>query len=272
MASIRFRLQLYLGLLIAVVVISTICFMTVEGLSFVDALYFTLVTIATVGYGDIHPATDAGKLLSILLIITGVGVFLGVVANATELMLQRRETLSRMKKLNMVIGVFFSQVGTQLLSIFSTLDPDIETIRTELLINGNWSEKNFKRIIKKLDQHSYQVKVSPSDLEKLKHLLERESAFMLRLLENPNLLEHESFTDLLWAVFHLTEELMNRKEIPSLPKNDMAHIAGDIQRAYKCIVHEWLYYMMHLKNYYPYLFSLSIRTNPFNPNASPIVT
>jgi voltage-gated potassium channel len=271
MESRRFRLQLYLVLMIVVVALGTIGFMTVEGLSFVDALYFNLVTIATVGYGDIHPVSQLGKILSILLIIAGVGTFLGVVANATEMMLQRRENRSRMKKLNMIIGVFFSQVGTRLLSIFATLDPEIEKIRNELIIQGKWSEKDLRQIIKRLDVHSYKVDIEFSDLERLKDLLAQESPFMLRLLENPNLMEHESFTDLLWAVFHLAEELMSREDIKSLPKTDMAHISGDIQRAYQRIVRQWLDHMKHLRDYYPYLFSLSVRTNPFNLNASPIV-
>jgi hypothetical protein len=109
------------------------------------------------------------------------------------------------------------------------------------------------------------------DLEKLKSFLIGKRNFLLGLLENPNLLEHESFTDLLWAVFHLTEELENRVDVKRLPDNDFAHLSSDIKRAYILLVVQWLSYMKHLKNDYPYLFSLAIRTNPFDPKASPIV-
>ena len=95
--------------------------------------------------------------------------------------------------------------------------------------------------------------------------------FLLRLLENPNLLEHDSFTDLLWAVFHLTEELSHRVDVKQLPEADYEHLSGDIERAYRLIISEWLDYMKHLKSNYPYLFSLSIRTNPFDQDASPEV-
>jgi hypothetical protein len=90
-------------------------------------------------------------------------------------------------------------------------------------------------------------------------------------LENPNLLEHESFTDLLWSVFHLTEELIYRANIRQLPETDYEHLASDIKRAYTLLVFEWLSYLKHLKDDYPYLFSLMVRTNPFDPDASPIV-
>ena len=96
--------------------------------------------------------------------------------------------------------------------------------------------------------------------------------FMLSLLENPNLLEHESFTDLLLAIFHLSEELVARDTLDGLPQSDYEHLAGDIKRAYTLLIREWLAYMMHLKDNYPYLFSLVIRANPLDADASPVVT
>jgi hypothetical protein len=109
------------------------------------------------------------------------------------------------------------------------------------------------------------------DLEQLKDFLLRKREFLLALLENPNLLEHESFTELLWAVFHLTEELALRADVKQLPDSDYSHLSGDIKRAYALLMAEWLAYMKHLRDNYPYLFSLSARMNPFDPNASPIV-
>jgi hypothetical protein len=43
-----------------------------------------------------------------------------------------------------------------------------------------------------------------------------------------------------------------------------------MKRAYLLLISEWLAYLKHLKENYPYLFSLSVRTNPFDPNASPV--
>jgi len=78
-------------------------------------------------------------------------------------------------------------------------------------------------------------------------------------------LEHESFTDQLWAVFHLTEELAYRSRLDDLPESDCAHINGDIKRVYLSLIIEWLAYLKHLKSDYPYLFSLALRLNPFDP-------
>ena len=93
----------------------------------------------------------------------------------------------------------------------------------------------------------------------------------MSLLANPNLLEHDTFTDLLWAVFHLVEELAARQEFTNLPKSDFDHLSGDIKRAYSQLLIEWLAYMKHLKDDYPYLFSLAVRMNPMDVNADPVV-
>jgi hypothetical protein len=95
---------------------------------------------------------------------------------------------------------------------------------------------------------------------------------MVRLLENPLLLDHESFTRLLRAVFHFTEELEAREDLKKLPESDLDHLAGDAHRAYHLLVLEWLCYMKYLKDTHPYLFSLAMRTNPFDRASTPVVT
>jgi hypothetical protein len=95
---------------------------------------------------------------------------------------------------------------------------------------------------------------------------------MISLLANQALLEHETFTDLLWALTHLGEELAARTGLDALPEPDERHLAGDITRAYALLGAEWLSYLEHLQRAYPFLFSLAVRTNPLDPDASPVVT
>jgi len=182
-----------------------------------------------------------------------------------------REKRSRLEKLNMVIGAFFSEVGTKLLTYFSDCDPNLENIRKDLLVTNNWSRKEFVKVKGRLKHYDYGVEIQKVDLVYLRSFVLERREFLLRLLENPNLLEHESFTELLLAVFHLVEELAVREDVSNLPDSDRHHIAGDIKRAYVLLVQQWLEYMGHLKSHYPYLFSLAIRINPFDENASPIV-
>ncbi|MCU0474590.1 MAG: NAD-binding protein [Anaerolineae bacterium] len=50
-------------------------FMLIEGLSLSDSIWITVVTLATVGYGDIVPRTDLGRFFTIVLLLTGLGAF-----------------------------------------------------------------------------------------------------------------------------------------------------------------------------------------------------
>jgi hypothetical protein len=89
----------------------------------------------------------------------------------------------------------------------------------------------------------------------------------------PSLLEHERFTNMLWAVFHLAEELTFRADrIGRLPKPDYEHLGHDLKRAYSQIGGEWIAYTEHLKESYPFLFSLASRINPFSSNPTAIIS
>ncbi len=271
MDDLKFRLRVFLVVLLVVLVLGILGLMIIEDLSLADALYFTIVTVATVGYGDIHPATTAGKILALVLIITGVGTFLGVVANATEIMLNRREKKARIEKLNMVASLFFSEIGNRLLTYFVELDPQAASLRKELVITNDWSAADFLKVSQLLKNHKYNINIEKIPQEELRTFFAGKVDLLLRLLENPALLERESFTETLRAVFHFRDELLLRQDISQLPESDRKHLAGDMKRAYKLLAHQWMDYMKHLKDNYPYLFSLAMRTNPFDLSASPIV-
>ena len=183
-------------------------------------------------------------------------------------LLAEREKRAMLKKLNMVIGAFFSEVGTSLLEYFRAFDTNTERLSKHLMVTDEWSPEHFDQMQVVLQRHDHKIDSRAGDLHGLQSLMVAKRAFLVRLLENPNLLEHESFTELLWAVFHLAEELSHRSTVEGLPETDYNHLSGDIRRAHRFLVREWLSHMEHLKNDYPYLFSLAVRTNPFDPNAS----
>jgi len=186
-------------------------------------------------------------------------------------LLTYRQKKATLEKMNMVIGSFFSAVGTRLLTYFSDLDPELENIRKYLIVTNNWSDEEFTSVRKLLRNYDYNVEIKRVDLEGLRTSLISERDFLLRLLENPTLLEHEPFTELLRSVFHLTEELEMRGQVTQLSDKDYEHISNDIKRAYTLLVQRWLSYVKYLKDNYPYFFSLVMRTNPFDQTASPFV-
>lgn len=176
----------------------------------------------------------------------------------------RREKQTKLDKMNMVIGAFYAEVGTELLKRLLAYDSNRAAIGPGLVIQKDWSPRHFADAANVARGHASKIEVPREDLAELRRFLGAQREFLLHLLENPNLLEHDTFTDSLWAVFHLTDELAHRADMQSLPDTDVQHLAGDIERAYKCIVTEWLAYMRNLQRDYPYLFSLALRTNPFD--------
>lgn len=220
-----------------------------------------------VSFHDIH---DLGFYISIDIAFLPIEVLFVVLVIETAI--SEREKSILLEKLNMVIGMFFSEMGTELLKKLSKYDSQSDKIRQKLVVTDEWTEKEFLSAADAIKKYSYDLEISGDYrsiefLEDIKESLKIKRDFLLVLLENPNLLEHETFTELLRAVFHLTEELEKRNDISKLPNADYWHLRGDTERVYGLLISEWLLYMEHLMNNYPYLFSLAMRVNPFDPNA-----
>lgn len=183
----------------------------------------------------------------------------------------RRERSEMLKKMNMVIGVFFSETGSELMKILSIYDRSIQQTRGKLQIQATWDRRRFDSASREIQKIDCGIDSRDYDLEALNRFFAGKREFLLGLLENPNLLEHQTFTDLLWAAFHMAEELSFRKNLAVLPESDYDHLSIDFIRVYRQLILEWLMYMKHLKQDYPYLYSLAVRMNPFNPDAGPVV-
>ena len=227
----------------------------------------TIYTVKTIIFGNLSGTAEyvfnsLGFLPINVLLVT-------VVLNKLLAIRSQRE---KMEKLNMVIGTFLSEAGTGLLTYLSEYDPTLDQIKGKLTVSGSTGDEGFKKIRADLKAHSFEVTADTMDLPALQSYLKGRRDFLLRLLENPVLLEHQRFTELLQAVFHLTEELERRGECTDLPESDRNHLAGDINRVYGLLVCQWLDYMDYLWRRYPYMFSLAVRTNPFDETASPVVT
>ena len=194
-----------------------------------------------------------------------------VVGVIIEGLLARRERRTVRNKLNMVIGAFFSEVGNRLLT---TLTPAVdrgEDLHAHLGVNGHWSKHDFDQGAAFARAFDHTIDIDLLDLPALRDQLTAHRDFMVRLLENPLLLEHTQFTDLLWSIFHLCEELDYRPRLSDLPRADRVHLAGDTRRVYGQLAATWVEYAQHLKAAYPFLFALVVRTHPFQEDPSAVI-
>ncbi len=69
---------------VAQIVIGTVMYHWMEDWSLVDSLYFSVVTLATVGFGDLHPTTTASKLFTVVYILFGLGIIAAFISELTK--------------------------------------------------------------------------------------------------------------------------------------------------------------------------------------------
>jgi len=126
MDSLR-RLVWSIGALVAIVVIGTIGYEVIEGWSFLDSIYMTITTITTVGFREVHPLSDAGRIFTIFIIIGGVGGALYVLTSIMGYILEgqfgitmgRRRMKNRIAKLkDHFILCGYGRVGQEIAQAF----------------------------------------------------------------------------------------------------------------------------------------------------------
>lgn len=171
-------------------------------------------------------------------------------------LLSRHERMVIVRKMNMLVGTFFSDIGHDLLEQFNSVHQLKLEEKQRFKIDKEWTNQDFDRAIQSMMNIETQLQITSEEIERLHLYLHPKRQFLLMLLGNPSLLEHEPFSDMLWAIFHLLEELDHRDDFHNLSKSDLDHLAGDSVRVYSKLVMERIRYMKSLKQDHSYLFSL----------------
>lgn len=179
---------------------------------------------------------------------------------------KNKEKEENFRKLQIVVSAFYSELGTNLIRKISGFDKNLVLFNEKIDLKQKIDSKNKKNIFNQIISFQYDMDIESSDLDDLKSFLISKKTYITRMFENPNMLEHSRFLEMLWAVFHLLDELENRDDLNKLPLNDKKHLDNDLKRAYPLLIIEWLEYMTYLNKEYPYLYSLAIRKSPFEEN------
>jgi transcriptional regulator with XRE-family HTH domain len=79
-----------LGVALTVIAIATIFYRYVEHLRWIDSLYFSVITVSTVGYGDIAPTTVASKIFTMVYVLVGIGVFVALVTTVAQHLIEAK--------------------------------------------------------------------------------------------------------------------------------------------------------------------------------------
>ena len=195
-----------------------------------------------------------------------------LVAFILDEIIEKKEKEAILEKLDMLMSTFFSEVGNDLIKQLSTANK-YKASTENLKSIKDWDEKDFDNKLAELKDASldFQADISAEDreefLENLRTLLAGKREFIINLINNPNLLEKEEFTELANAILHLDEELEHRKNLELVTDTDFGHLNGDMKRVYDKLVYEWVNYLKYLYKNYPYMIALVVRTNPFDEDA-----
>lgn len=137
---------------VIIVTTGTVGYMLIEGWSFIDSLYMTIITISTVGFEEVHTLDTAGRAFNIFLIIGGTSVMLYTVTSVVQYLLEgqlvniwgRRRMKDRISKLkNHVILCGYGLVGREVARVFESESTPFVVIEADTRIVALAAENNY---------------------------------------------------------------------------------------------------------------------------------
>ncbi len=161
MTGIKKKLFLSVLLLIFINAFGVIGYMIIEGWNFRDSLFMTVITITTVGYGEVHDLTPAGEIFTIILLVVGVGIILYLLGTEAKLLLEGElEDLIGRKRLERKIRDLkdhyiicgFGRMGKTIAKEFSSSDIDILIIEKNPVPEIEKGLKKARRVLESASQ------------------------------------------------------------------------------------------------------------------------
>ena len=219
----------------------------------------------TVNYLTFHDSNFIERYILVQLGFLPISVLLvSVILNS---LIAQRERIAKREKLNIVIGSFFADIGKDLLRYLTKYDPKAENIAKEVMYIEDLDDQQIEKLKENIKEREYVVNFKSIHIYELKKFLLDNKEFSVNLLDNPVIIEHETFTDLLWNVLHVTEELRRIIDLESISDEEYRDIKGDIENLYFLLSYEWINYVHYLKSAYPHIFIYEAKTNPFIPHS-----
>ncbi len=166
-----------------------------------------------------------------------------------------RERAERLQKTRMLASTFFTELGTAMLREMLQsveMDPAIRELLGEEILDAAFPAAELSEHIEKAHM---KVAVTKEFYESMKNLILSRQTSLLIISSNPLLLEHESFTGMLWSIFHLVDEFRLRGEYDELSQTDILHFQADFTATLELLLVNWSSNVRYMKTTYPNFFS-----------------
>lgn len=178
-------------------------------------------------------------------------------------LLEKREKNHFLEKLNMMIGLFYTEIGRNILAEFVKGDENLAELINSNICARNWDDSSCKKLKNKIEEHDFNLNITKINIDNIKNILSNNRDFLMNLIINENIHEHEEFTDMLMSLLHVKEEIEARY-YDKIQPFELEHLASDFAVAYKYLTLEWCEYMNYLNKNYPRLFVRALIDNPFD--------
>jgi voltage-gated potassium channel len=259
-----------LGILIvavtALVVACSVILMVVEDLDPLETFYFAVVTVTTVGYGDIHPKTNLGMILSVVMILGGVCIFTGGVGLIANAIVSKRDSEAAEAKTRLLLRLFMNTMGVELLDRFNASNPEIERLRTKLSQYDLSAEKEVKRAKQDLVTSDFVVDMNRVDSKEWRSFLKSHSQVFLVLLSNPAVSEGVRVTSVLQRTYDL--DLALEAFMSAAPTDSADWLRSELENIYYEMTLLWIDYAAAVFRAYRHAVSNLSVSNPFRETKS----
>jgi hypothetical protein len=98
LSDLKLQVSAAISALIGMIILGTVAYKFLEGWTWIQSFYFSVTTLSTVGYGDLHPTTDGSRLFTAFYILAGVAIALSALAVIGTNYLEKREKKILKKK------------------------------------------------------------------------------------------------------------------------------------------------------------------------------
>lgn len=150
------RFQVALAVLAFLIVFAVIGYMLIEGMAFIDAMYMTIITLSTVGFGEVQQLSGPGRAFTSVLIILGIGVATTALSNAIGIltvehwpMRLRKRTLERerMQLRDHYIVCGYGRMGRQICADLRARDEPFVVVDARPELEEEFVERGYHYVI-----------------------------------------------------------------------------------------------------------------------------
>lgn len=238
-----------------------------NGLKYKIIRYFRLITLAIIFYFIYYLLFHNTREIwtSLMMGLASAPFNMIITGFLINNILNKRELYREKKQINMVVGIFYNEIGVDLLKLFVNADRNINKIRESCKIKKDFMSKDYENMKSILEKNNFCVDIELIDLNNMKSILNDKCYTIINLVINPVLTNNEDFIETALSVLYLRYEL-NYRTIDGVFREEYEkeYLIEEINRCYHYLTLRWIEYIEHLKNYYPNIFEKALINSPFD--------